>query len=81
MLKEHLSRQPKASLEDAMKQYARIKVLSRAAEVLGSAEAARHWFTHPIGALGGVSPENYAANHGTDELFTVLGRIEHGVFS
>lgn len=80
-LKEHLSRQPKASLEDALKQYDRIKVLSRAAEVLGSREAAEHWFTHPIDALGGVSPEDYAAKHGTDELFRILGRIVHGVFS
>ena len=80
-LKEQLSRQPKASLEDAMKQYDRIKLLSRAARVLGSPEAAQHWFAHPIHALGGVSPQDYAEKHGIDELLKILGRIEHGVFS
>ena len=80
-LQKQLSKQPKVSLEDAMKQYARIKLLSRAAKVLGSPEAAEHWFTHPVDALGGVSPQDYAAKHGTEELLKILGRIEHGVFS
>lgn len=80
-LKEHLSRQPKASLEDATKQYVRIKVLGRAAEVLGSPEAAQHWFTHPIDAFDGVSPKDYAEKHGADELFRILRRSEHGAFS
>jgi uncharacterized protein (DUF2384 family) len=57
------------------------KVRRRAAEVLGSARAADEWLGSPVQAPGGLSPLGYAARHGSQELFRILGRIEHGVFS
>lgn len=57
------------------------RVIRRAAEVLGSGQAADEWLGSPVPALGGLTPLAHAARHGPEELFRILGRIEHGVFS
>jgi hypothetical protein len=57
------------------------RLRSRAAEVLGSGRAADEWMGSPVQALGGLTPLAHAARHGSEELFRILGRIEHGVFS
>lgn len=57
------------------------RLRSRTAEILGGAQAADKWLNSSLPALGGLSPLAYAAQHGDGELFRILERIEHGVFS
>jgi uncharacterized protein (DUF2384 family) len=57
------------------------RLRSRAAEILGGARAADEWLNSPLPVLGGLSPLAHAAQHSHGELFGILGRIEHGVFS
>jgi len=69
---------------DAMKPTKGIprRVFRRAADVLESEEAAAPWFQEPIPALGGVIPLAYARRPGRGhEVYAVLVRIEHGVYS
>ena len=57
-------------------------LFDRATEVLGSRESARHWFKTPKRALAGASPLEYADTEpGAREVESLLGRLEHGVFS
>jgi putative toxin-antitoxin system antitoxin component (TIGR02293 family) len=54
----------------------------RAVDVLGETTKARRWLLAPKRALGGVSPLDFADTEpGAEEVFDLLGRIEHGVFS
>ena len=62
--------------------YRLIRIYNRAMDVLGSEESARKWLTTPIKALGWEEPLDYAGTEaGAREVESVLGRIEHGVFS
>lgn len=48
----------------------------------GDTAAARRWLTSPQPALGGAVPFDIASTEiGSREVETVIGRIEHGVFS
>ncbi len=52
----------------------------RAAEVLGSPEAARRWLKEPQWALGDRIPLRFAETEaGAREVEDLLGRIEYGV--
>ena len=54
----------------------------RAAAVLESHEAARRWLQSPRPALGGLTPLEFAQTEpGAREVESLLGRIEHGIFS
>lgn len=54
----------------------------RAIEVLGSLDEARRWFANPKRALGGKTPMEFCDTEpGAGEVFNLLGRIEHGVFT
>jgi putative toxin-antitoxin system antitoxin component (TIGR02293 family) len=64
--------------------------LLRASRVFGKAlalfegdlAATRAWFSRPAVALGGRSPQDAAATEiGAREVETLVGRLEHGVFS
>ena len=58
------------------------RTLTRATEVLGSAEKARRWMRKANRALGGESPLSMLdTDLGTQAADEVLTRIEHGVFS
>lgn len=48
----------------------------------GDAEAARRWFGSPQPALGGAVPQQMAQTDvGAREVESLIGRLEHGVFS
>ena len=59
------------------------RVYSRALELFeGDATAATEWMTTLNTALGGNAPITYARTElGAEEVESVIGRIEHGVFS
>ncbi len=58
------------------------RVVARAEEVLGDAEAARGWLQARNRALGGTPPIEFLdTDIGADAVLDILGRIEHGVFS
>ncbi len=58
------------------------RLLSRAIEVLGNKERALRWLKAPRSYFGGRPPLDYADTElGSQEVFNLLGRIEHGVFS
>lgn len=58
------------------------RIATRASDVLGSAEKARLWFHRPNRALGNILPLNLlATDAGIEQIETVLGRLEHGVYS
>ena len=59
------------------------RVYSRALELFdGDAPAATEWMTTLNTALGGAAPITYARTElGAEEVESVIGRIEHGVFS
>jgi putative toxin-antitoxin system antitoxin component (TIGR02293 family) len=58
------------------------RVIANASDVLGDRENAARWLTGPVTALGGVTPLSLLdTDVGLDQVLTVLGRIEHGIFS
>lgn len=58
------------------------RLYGRAAEVLGSRDAARSWLKTPARALGTAIPLAYADTEaGAREVENLLGRIEYGVHS
>ena len=57
------------------------RVLRRATDVLGNADAAKSWMTTPQKALGEKSPLALLVRDvGTEEVLNVLSAIEHGVY-
>lgn len=57
-------------------------VLTRALEVFGSLEHAQEWLRHPLPIIGGRRPLSLVKTEvGFKTLETVLGRIEHGIYS
>jgi putative toxin-antitoxin system antitoxin component (TIGR02293 family) len=58
------------------------RIATRASEVLGSEEKAQLWLHRPNRALGNILPLNLlATDAGVEQVETVLGRLEHGVYS
>ncbi len=70
------------SPEDSDLVFRTASVLARAIEVLEDAKKAVHWLTTPSRALGGEVPLNLLdTSAGKEEVETILGRIEYGVYS
>ena len=68
--------------DESERLYRLARLFDRAIDLMGSEEAARHWFTTPKRALGGVSPLHFADTEpGAREVEHLIGRLEHGVFS
>jgi putative toxin-antitoxin system antitoxin component (TIGR02293 family) len=68
--------------EESERVYRLAKVLAFAESVLGTKEKARHWLNTPNRALGNASPLSLLETEaGVDEVTSVLGRIEFGVYS
>ena len=68
--------------QESERVYRLAKILALAESVLGTKEKARHWLNTPNRALGNVSPLSLTETEaGADEVTTVLGRIEFGVYS
>ncbi|WKN42904.1 type II RES/Xre toxin-antitoxin system antitoxin [Tunicatimonas pelagia] len=58
------------------------RLYRRAVEVLGNETIANQWFRTPVTALGSVQPVSLLDTPvGIQWVMTVLGRIEHGVYS
>lgn len=58
------------------------RIYSRAVDVLGGEDIARQWLHTPIPALNDVAPIALLDTPvGIQWVFTVLGRIEHGLYS
>jgi putative toxin-antitoxin system antitoxin component (TIGR02293 family) len=57
------------------------RLFDKAIDVLGDIEQARQWFKSSKKALSGSTPLEYADTElGAQEVFDLLGRLEHGVF-
>ena len=58
------------------------RIATRASEVLGSEEKAQLWLHRPNRALGNVPPlDLLATDAGIEQVESVLGRLEQGVYS
>jgi len=58
------------------------RVAARAVEVLGSQEKAARWLRKPNRALGHLTPlDQLDTDVGARQVESILGRIEHGVYS
>lgn len=59
------------------------KALKVAVEVLGSSVAAHDWLDSQIPVLGGARPIELvvASEEGLLQVLTILGRLDHGVYS
>lgn len=57
-------------------------LFQRSLEVLGEADAARHWMQSPKKAFDGYTPLEMARTEiGARKVETLLGQLEHGVFA
>ena len=59
------------------------KIVDRAIALMeGNIDMAKSWLTQPVPALAGKTPLEYADTEpGAHEVITLIGRLEHGVFS
>ena len=53
----------------------------RALEVFGLEDSVKHWFSTPLIALGGKSPNEFVDQGKEQEVENLLNRIEYGIFS
>jgi len=57
-------------------------VIARAVNVFGSADKSLCWLDRPNRALAGATPRSLLSTpEGREQVLTLLGRIEHGVYS
>ncbi len=69
-----------AQESDRLLRYARL--YARCEEVMGDATSAQNWLQKPARGLDFNTPLGFAETEaGANEVFNLLGRIEHGVFS
>jgi putative toxin-antitoxin system antitoxin component (TIGR02293 family) len=58
------------------------QVISRCLDIFGNKENMQQWLSSPVIALGGKKPIDLLdTSFGIRMIFTVLGRLEHGVYS
>jgi len=59
------------------------RIVDRAIALMeGDVNMAKSWLAQPVPALGGKTPLEYADTEpGAHEVMTLIGRLEHGVFS
>lgn len=70
-----------ADESDRILRFARLKELATAM-MQGDSDAANRWLKTPRNLLGGETPMEHAQTEwGAKEVETLIGRIEHGVFS
>lgn len=57
-------------------------VMLRAVDVFGGRPQAQAWLDRPNRALSGAAPQSLLATpEGRERVLTILGRIEHGIYS
>jgi putative toxin-antitoxin system antitoxin component (TIGR02293 family) len=72
----------KLTPEESERVYRIACVFDKAVDVFGDVKIAREWLKEPLIALSGKTPLEYLAMEvGAREVESLLGRIEHGVFS
>lgn len=71
------------NLDESDRLFRVIKLLDEAQRLFeGDLDAARRWMNHPVKALGGRRPmELMATSAEATEVYNLIGRLEHGVFS
>lgn len=57
------------------------EVVAKSVDLFGSAEAAVEWFETTNTALNQRTPFEELLEHGPSKVETLIGRIEHGVYS
>jgi putative toxin-antitoxin system antitoxin component (TIGR02293 family) len=58
------------------------RLMGKAVEVFENEEGARAWMSAPQFGLGGETPLDYATTElGAREVYNLLGRIDHSVYS
>jgi len=68
--------------EESDRIYRLAHLMAKALEVFGDRDKVLRWLRKPNRALGGVVPlSRLDTDVGTREIETILGRLEHGVFS
>lgn len=73
-------RRLRADESDRLLRLARVAAVAE--DVLGAQDKAGRWLQKPNRALGGIAPLDLLdTDLGAEEVVTVLGRIEHGVYS
>lgn len=58
-----------------------IDLASRAKQVLGNSKSAERWLSTPLKPLSYQTPYQVFKKQGPEQLYQILGRIEHGVYS
>jgi len=77
-----LARRKRLKVDESERLFRLGAAFQRAVEVLGSQEAAHHWFLTPQLALENITPLEFCKTDlGVREVEDLLGRIEHGVFA
>jgi putative toxin-antitoxin system antitoxin component (TIGR02293 family) len=80
MHRRKLSGHLTAEESDKVLRFARL--LGQAAKIFGGVPEAREWLKAPQYGLGGVRPLEFAGTEvGAREVESLLGRIDHGVYS
>ena len=83
MAKVSAARRPKArslSVAPVSNAAAQAQILRRAAEVIGSEDAAMRWMGTPVRALNYATPISMLHDEsGFEAVRVVLGRLEHGI--
>ena len=73
-------RRLRADESDRLLRLARVAAVAE--DVLGAQDKAGRWLQKPNRALGGIAPLDLLdTDLGAEQVVTVLGRIEHGVYS
>jgi putative toxin-antitoxin system antitoxin component (TIGR02293 family) len=58
------------------------RVMAHALDIFGSRTKVRGWLNTPNLALGGINPQALLGTPGgIEQVETILGRIDHGVYS
>lgn len=67
---------------DGIASVAAQQLVSRAVQVFGDLAIAKEWLEEPIPSLAGNRPIDLIHGSESDQLrvYTILGRVEHGIF-
>ena len=77
-LKEH----KKLTTEESDRLYRALEIMRSAVETFGDPDLAAKWLKEPNPAIGGVTPLSLLDTQpGRDQVATLLGRIEHGIYT
>jgi putative toxin-antitoxin system antitoxin component (TIGR02293 family) len=77
-LKEH----KKLTTEESDRLYRALEIMRSAVETFGDPDLAAKWLKEPNPAISGATPLSLLDTQpGRDQVATLLGRIEHGIYT